>query len=132
MAGMGQPSLQAGGKGFEQNFDPTIQDWQKAYKPVDNALNKMFETRITNNNARQVQFELAVVCSSILAPAYTLLCTARLFQPRTSVLSRGSVAALYCAPLCLNALSGERAATRVLATASPGLDVVSMCFPWAD
>ena len=86
MAGMGQPSLQAGGQGFEQNFDPTIQDWQKAYKPVDKALNKMFETRITNNNARQVQFELAVVRSSFLAPAHTFIVHCTPFQSKTSAL----------------------------------------------
>ena len=59
---MGQPAFQADPRsGFESNYDPTIQDWQKAYQPVDKALNKAFETRITNANARQVQFELAVV-----------------------------------------------------------------------
>ena len=61
MAAMGQPSLGNVQSGFESNYDPSIQDWQKAYQPVDKALNKAFETRITNKNARQVQFELAVV-----------------------------------------------------------------------
>lgn len=65
MAAMGQPSLSADPRSsFEQNYDPSIQDWQKAYQPVDKALNKAFETRITNSNARQVQFELAVVSLS--------------------------------------------------------------------
>ena len=58
---MGQPSIASLQSGFESNYDPSIQDWQKAYQPVDKALNKAFETRITNKNARQVQFELAVV-----------------------------------------------------------------------
>ena len=45
----------------KQNYDPSLQDWADAYKPVDKALNKMFETRITNSNARQEQYNLAVV-----------------------------------------------------------------------
>ncbi len=61
MSAMGQPSQSNLQSGFESNYDPTVQDWQKAYQPVDKALNKAFETRITNKNARQVQFELAVV-----------------------------------------------------------------------
>ena len=61
MAAMGQPSLQSFQQGADGNFNPTIQDWVTAYKPVDKALNKVFETRITNANARQVQFNLAVV-----------------------------------------------------------------------
>ena len=60
MAAMGQPSLASFQQG-DGNFNPTIQDWVTAYKPVDKALNKVFETRITNANARQVQFNLAVV-----------------------------------------------------------------------
>ena len=63
MAAMGQPSLQSFQQGADGNFNPTIQDWVTAYKPVDKALNKVFETRITNSNARQVQFNLAVVRS---------------------------------------------------------------------
>ena len=61
MAAMGQPSLASFQQGADGNFNPTIQDWVTAYKPVDKALNKVFETRITNANARQVQFNLAVV-----------------------------------------------------------------------
>ena len=61
MAAMGQPSLAQFQQGADGNFNPTIQDWVTAYKPVDKALNKVFETRITNANARQVQFNLAVV-----------------------------------------------------------------------
>lgn len=61
MAAMGQPALQSFQQGADGNFNPTIQDWVTAYKPVDKALNKVFETRITNANARQVQFNLAVV-----------------------------------------------------------------------
>ena len=63
MAAMGQPSLASFQQGADGNFNPTIQDWVTAYKPVDKALNKVFETRITNANARQVQFNLAVVRS---------------------------------------------------------------------
>lgn len=58
MAGEAQPSFLDASK---QNYDPSVQDWADAYKPVDKALNKMFETRITNDNARQEQYELAVV-----------------------------------------------------------------------
>lgn len=61
-AGEGQPSFLAN---HVPNTDPTIQDWVSAYQPVDQALNKAFETRITKDNARQVQWELAIVrCSS--------------------------------------------------------------------
>ena len=126
------PHCRAGGKGFEQNFDPTIQDWQKAYKPVDKALNKMFETRITNDNARKVQFELAVVRSSFLTPAHTFSVHCTPSQSRQVCYSRNHVAAPRCALLCLNALSGERGAACVLATAYPGLHEVGMCFPWAS
>ena len=56
MAATGQPSFET-----SSNSNPTIQDWVSAYQPVDKALNKAFETRITNSNARQVQYNLAVV-----------------------------------------------------------------------
>ena len=71
MAAMGQPqpSLQSFQKGSDGNFNPTIQDWVTAYKPVDKALNKVFETRIDNNNARQVQWNLAVVRFAPMAAA---------------------------------------------------------------
>lgn len=70
MSGMGQPSLTS--LQGDANYDPTIQDWQNAYKPVDKALNKMFETRITNANARQVQFQLAVVSRPAPTPLLEL------------------------------------------------------------
>jgi hypothetical protein len=58
MAGEAQPSFM---QASQQNYDPSLQEWADAYKPVDKALNKMFETRITNDNARQEQYELAIV-----------------------------------------------------------------------
>ena len=64
MAGEAQPSFLDSSK---QNYDPSAQDWADAYKPVDKALNKMFETRITNDNARQEQYELAVVSDMSLS-----------------------------------------------------------------
>lgn len=62
MAGEAQPSFLDASK---QNYDPSVQDWADAYKPVDKALNKMFETRITNDNARQEQYELAVAAAPL-------------------------------------------------------------------
>ena len=51
-AGAGQPDI-------PQN--PTIDDFVNAYKPLDAAVNRAFEMRINKDNAREVQFQLAVV-----------------------------------------------------------------------
>ncbi|BDA42886.1 hypothetical protein COCOBI_03-7790 [Coccomyxa sp. Obi] len=61
-AGEGLPSYMAD---HTPNPNPTIQDFVEAYKPVDEALNKAFEQRITSGNAKQVQWELAVAAAPL-------------------------------------------------------------------
>lgn len=55
-AGAGTPDFMAN---VPQN--PTIDDFVNAYKPLDAAINHAFEARITKNNARSTQYELAIV-----------------------------------------------------------------------
>lgn len=57
-AGEAQPSFMAN---HVPNPNPSIGDFVEAYKPVNDALDKAFEQRITGDNAKKVQFELAVV-----------------------------------------------------------------------
>ena len=57
-AGEEQPSYMAN---HVPNPNPSIGDFVEAYKPVSAALDKAFEQRITSDNAKTVQFELAVV-----------------------------------------------------------------------
>ena len=61
------------------NPNPTVEDWVEAYKPLDKAINKAFETRITKNNAYTTQFHLAEVRSpkpTTLAPGRGFMNTA--------------------------------------------------------
>jgi hypothetical protein len=67
------------------NPDPTLQDWATAYQPIDNALNNIFEQRITKDNAREVQYNLAVVSGFLCLP-----CAACRFC-RRALLSRPAV-----------------------------------------
>ena len=53
-AGVGQPSLQE----HTANPNPSLEDWVNAYKPLDAAINKVFETRINKNNAGDQQLKL--------------------------------------------------------------------------
>ena len=79
----------------KQNYDPSLQDWADAYKPVDKALNKMFETRITNDNARQEQYELAVV-SDLSLSTKQRIAGPLLILTNTSLWTRRSIC-LRCA-----------------------------------
>ncbi|CAL8467474.1 g7012 [Coccomyxa elongata] len=61
-AGEAQPSYMAN---HVPNPNPSIQDFVEAYKPVNAALDKAFEQRITSDNAKKVQFELAVAAAPL-------------------------------------------------------------------